>query len=153
MAAEVPDQIIKGGMGTIFQSIRAGSVLSFPPLLSLAMLSWECWPSGFAPLEQQNWKWNECGNLLSLRAASCTCALQRLWECVQGNRERSTEREGQHVSEGAVLWRDQGKVLCYTPKQTSATNLEDRGKQIYFHFWIPITTLILRNIYIRKTKT
>lgn len=95
------------------------------------------------------WVWQ------SAESESCQlylCSAEALGVCPGQQGEKHWEG-GQHVSEGAVLWRDQGKVLCYTPKQTSATNLEDRGKQIYFHFWIPITTLILRNIYIRKTKT
>lgn len=42
-------------------------------------------------------------------------------------------REGENVDLRELCFEEeQGKVLCYTPKLTSATNLEDRGKQIFF---------------------
>lgn len=97
----------------------------------------------------KKWKLNQCGYLLrSARATSCTCALQRLWECAQGSREWSTERDREQVSNGAVLWRGQREgALLHTKANKWYYLGRQWGKQIYFFFLISNKTLIHRNIY------
>lgn len=137
-------------------SKHQGSVCAYvsfppPPFISnakLRVLTLRVCSSWATKLEVK-WVW-QCAAVWELPAAPVLCRGSGSVARAQG-REAPRGRDNMYLRE-LCFGEDQGKVLRYTPKQTSVTNLEDRGKQINIFFCIPSKTLIFRNIYTRKTK-